>query len=305
MIVEQDGIYKKVSSRIDSDWYPYHTDEWFTHDDVVRFFEWRDQDTKKAVSKKLYHDTAERKHPLLEKQGKAFRLVDEDAEEIDWQAADPTQTIDIALPFGLHDLVKFFPKTIILVAGEPNAGKTSFLNNVIKMNWHKHIITLYNSESSPEEMKERWDNFGEEIPNPPPFKTKRRYENFADIIDPNGFSVIDYIDADNEYWSIGAEISKIHKRLINGICVCAIQKKETAKNFKGETVTTNSGYGGTPTKKRPALYLLMTSFPNRLIIEKAKTWKDKSVNPNGMAWTYSLIGGAKFINIERDYNSDK
>ena len=295
-------VYKQVSSRIDTDWYPYHREEWFSQDDLCRFFEWREADTRQAVSKKLYHESKVKVPPILEKMGKTYRLIDDDAEEMDWQSADTTNVIDISLPFGLERYVKFFPKTIICVAGEPNAGKTAFLYNVIVKNMGKHVITLYNSETGREQMKERFDNFDIQIPCPAPFKTKERYENFADVIDPDGFSVVDYIDADNEFWSIGAELSRLHKKLRTGVVVCAIQKKPGMKNFRGEIISSDMGYGGAPTLKRPALYVSMTeSSPHRLKIVKGKSWMDKTLNPNGMMWTYKLVGGAKFVNIERFY----
>jgi len=297
--------YKKVSLRIDSEWYPYHREEWFSQFDIYSFFDWKESKTRSLVSRKLYHDSEERKPPLLEKKNKVYRLIDDDAEEIDWQSADSNKVIDLGLPFDLHKYVKFFPKTIICVAGEPNSGKTAFLYNVILMNMHTHKITLYNSETSPEQMKERMENFDIEIPSPAPFITKERYENFADVINPDGFSVIDYIDADSDFWSIGAEISRIYKKLQTGIVVCAIQKRENITNFKGQTIRNSSGYGGTTTKKRPSLYVTMTnSIPHKLRIEKAKSWKDSSINPNGMEWTYKLVGGAKFVCVERDYEDE-
>lgn len=299
-----EDTYAKVSSRIDTDWYPYHKEEWFTQRDICDFFEWKESETKKAVSKKLYHESKEKEPPILEKNNKAYRLIDDEAEVMDWQGADSSKTFDIWLPFGLQKYVKIFPKSIICVAGEPNAGKTAFLYNVVLGNMHKHPITLYNSETSKEQMKDRLGRFDIDIPNPAPFVTKERYENFADCINPDGFSVIDYIDADNEYWTISQEISRLHKKLNNGIVVCAIQKKEAVKTFKGR-VETDSGYGGTPTKKKTDLYILMTnSNPHMLKIVKGKSWVDENVNPNGMTWTYKLVGGAKFF-IERFYDNEE
>ena len=167
-----------------------------------------------------------------------------------------------------------------------------------------HETTLYNSEGGKEQIKNRMIEFDVDIPSPPPLRTRERYEHFSDIIHPDKFSVIDYIDADNEYWTVAQEISSIYRKLKSGIVVCAIQKREATRNFKGQKVETSSGYGGTPTKKKTDLYVTMSNFPHRLKIEKGKAWVDKGVNPNGMQWTYKLIGGAKFVNIERDYENE-
>ena len=296
-------IYAEVSSRIETDWYPYHRDEWFTQRDICEWFDWREPKTKEAVSKKLYYEYT-KDIPILEKQNKAFRLIDDDAPEIDWQSADERNIFDIVLPFGLQNYVKLFPKSVICVAGEPNAGKTAFLYNTILMNMRKHAITLYNSEMGREQMKERFTNFEIDIPEPAPFVVKERYDNFADIVHPDKFTVIDYIDADNEYWTVSQEISRIHKKLKSGLVVCAIQKREAQKNLKGQRIETDSGYGGTPTKKKTDLYVTM-SFPGRLKIVKGKSWVDKEVNPNGMRWTYKLVGGAKFVQVERDFDNEE
>jgi len=298
------ATYADVSSRIETDWYPYHEGEYFTHTDICQYFEWREPETKKLVSKKLYHDYKTKDPARLEKNGKTYRIIDDDAPEIDWQAADENKTIDIVLPFDLHKYVKFFPKCVICVAGEPNAGKTAFLYNVVLDNMYKHEITLYNSEGGKEQIKSRMSKFDIDIPNPPPFKTKERYEHFADKIHPDKFSVIDYIDADNEYWTVAQEISSMYRKLKSGIVVCAIQKREAMKNFKGQRVETSYGYGGTPTKKKTDLYVTMSNFPHRLRIEKGKAWMDETINPNGMQWTYKLVNGATFVSVERDYENE-
>lgn len=285
--------YAKVSARIDSDWYPYHRDEWFTLQDICSYFCWNEQNTRKQVTRKLYHDYAERKQPLLDKLNKAYRIIDDIAEDIDWQNADTSHPIDIVLPFNLHKYVKLFPKSIICVAGEPNSGKSAFLLNTLLMNINKDWV-FYNSETSREQLKERFGNFDIDIPNPAPFKVKERYENFADVINPSGYTIIDYIDADSDFFTIGAEISRIHKKLTTGICVCAIQKKPGVKNFKGQMIDSGIGYGGALTMKRPDLYITMTT-QNILTIKKGKSWINPKVNPNGMMWKYSLVNGAKFL----------
>ena len=286
--------YAKVSNKIDNEWYPYHRDEWFTLQDICSYFVWKEQNTRKQVTRKLYHDYTERKQPLLDKLGKAYRLIDDIAENIDWQNADTSKTIDLLLPCNLHKFVKLFPKSIICIAGEPNAGKTAFLFNVLLMNMNKEWV-FYNSETSREQLKERFSNFDEyEIPSPAPFKVKERYENFADVINPSGYTIIDYIDADNEFWTIGAEISRIHKKLTTGVCVCAIQKRPGFRNTKGQIFDSGMGYGGALTMKRPDLYITMTT-QNILTIKKGKSWQNPKVNPNGMMWKYSLMKGAKFI----------
>jgi len=285
-------IYKRVSSRLEIDWYPYHKEILFTQNDVCVHFQWFDPELRQAVSKKLYHDYKERKPPILELNGRGYRVLDTEVEEMDWQHADKTATVDLLLPFDLQQYVKFFPKSVIVIAGVSNAGKTAFLYNFILMNMHKHIITLYNSETSPEQMNDRLSGFDMEIPNPAPFRTIDRYDNFADVIDPDGISVVDYVDNDVEVYNNGLEISRMFHKLRRGVVFAALQKKKLEE----------LGYGGNPTLKRAALYLSMN--PNKLKIVKGKSWKDPTVNPNGMMWNFKLINGARFCQIERDYENE-
>ena len=72
-------IYAQVSSRIDTDWYPYHKEEWFTQRDICDFFEWKESETKKSVSKKLYHESKEKQPPFLRKENKAYYIIDDEA----------------------------------------------------------------------------------------------------------------------------------------------------------------------------------------------------------------------------------
>ncbi len=291
-------VYAKVSARIDNDWYPFHRGEWFSQEDIWKFFNWKEPETRKAVSRKLYNETKELKVPILEKLDRKYRLIDVDLEEMDWQSADEKCTIDLVFPFDLQKYVKIFPKGIVVISGTSNAGKTAFLYNFILDNMGKHIITLYNSETSKEQMKERMLNFHREIPAPAPFKTVERYDNFADVIHPDQISVIDYIDHDIEVYLNGAEITRIFRKLNKGVAVVALQKKPNPKDFKGREIRIDIGYGGTPTVKRASLYIAMDS--NRLRIVKGKSWVNSEVNPSGLAWKFKLVEGAHFVNIEED-----
>ncbi len=98
------------------------------------------------------------KEGLVErKEGKngVFRRYQTELKEIDWQKADASATIDLKFPFDIQNYVKIFPKSIIVIAGESNSGKTAFLYNFIMSNYENHTIDLYNSETSAEQMKER------------------------------------------------------------------------------------------------------------------------------------------------------
>jgi len=227
---------------------------------------------------------------LLERKGGrhgSYRQVDGEAHEIDWQAANPNAVLDLEFAFNIHHHVKLFPKSVIMIAGETNSGKTAFMYDFIIRNMHKEMpINLFNSETSGEQMRERFNNFGIEIPNPAPFKTYERYDNFADVIHPDKISVIDYLDLNSEVYMIGEEIERIRRKLKKGVAVIAIQKKSKQE----------LGQGGVFSIKASALYLSMTTG-GILTLVKGKSWLDPKDNPNGKSWKFKLVGGAKFVNI--------
>lgn len=286
-------VYKLASARIEADWYPYHQFEWFTQDDICRHFDWREPPSRQAVSKKLYYDSSVRTVPVLDKKNKAYRIIDRDVSEMDWQHADPENVVKLKFPFGIEQLAKIFPKSIVVVAGSKNAGKTGFLYRTIVMNMDKFNIDLYNSETGTEQMKERLNGFDIEIPDPAPFRTYERYDNFADVIDPTHISVIDYLDLDSEVYMVGAEINKIWQKLTTGVAIIGLQKPPGR----------DLAYGGAYSAKRAVLYIVLDN--NKLKLKYIKNPAQKGVNPNNMQWSYVWNDtGTNFLNIQRSYESE-
>lgn len=232
--------------------------------------------------------------------GGNYRKLDNEAPIIDWQQADPTKLVPLLFPFGEHELVKIYPKSIIIVAGSKNAGKTAYMYNFIKMNMDKFIIDLYNNETSPEQMKERFAPL--DIPNPAPFNTYSRYDNFADVIHPDHVSVIDYLDLNSEVYLVGSEIDAIFRK-VNNVAVIGLQKPPPSVTFiKGvrKVIDRDLAYGGGFTAKRSVLYISMGEGKLKLVY--VKTPKSPKVNPNNMTFTYRIADdGIHFTDIERYY----
>jgi hypothetical protein len=93
-----------------------------------------------------------------EKRG-CYRLVEKDVEELQWWTSDTSKTLDLHLPLDLHKVVKFYPKSVIVVAGTTDAGKTALLLNVALMNLHNFKINYFSSEMPNEKLKDRLENF--------------------------------------------------------------------------------------------------------------------------------------------------
>jgi len=175
-----------------------------------------------------------------------------------------------------------YPKNIAVIAGSPNAGKTAFLLNTIKLNMAKHIIHYYSSEMGAEELKLRLSKFDDGAKWV--FDARERSTNFADVIYPDDINIIDYIEiVSGEFYMIGQELRTIFDKLRKGIAIIALQKKKGAE----------LGRGAEFSLEKPRLYLSMDSGLLKII--KAKNWAVEGNNPNGVEFKFSLVNGAKFV----------
>ena len=229
-----------------------------------------------------------------------YRRLDIELKEFDWQHANIDNVVSLRFPFELEKYVKIYPKSIICLAGGKNEGKTAWLYDfTLKNMFHPLGVDLYNSETGREQMKERMQNFKVNIPNPAPFRTFERYDNFADVIDKDRISVIDYLDLNSEVYLIGDEIDKIFRKLDRGIAVIGLQKPPpTTVYVKGvkKLVYRDLAYGSGFTAKRAALYISMDNNVLKLVV--AKTPLNPKVNPTNMMWVFWLKNGAEFIDIQ-------
>ncbi|MCK9276319.1 MAG: bifunctional DNA primase/polymerase [Syntrophales bacterium] len=219
----------------------------------------------------------------IEKHGSrngVYRTVDTQCEDIDFRSVIETP-LDIKWPFRIEELVQIMPGNIVIVADEPNAGKTAFLLNLVKENMSRHEIYYFSSEMGAMEMKKRLSKF--EMPLEQwRFHPKERTSNFADVIKPNAINVIDFLEVYDEFYKIGGLIKEIYDKLNNGIAVIAIQKNKGA----------DYGLGGGRGLEKARLYLTME--PGKARIVKAKNWKTFE-NPNGMIIDFKLAQGCKFF----------
>jgi len=234
-----------------------------------------------------------------------FRRIDNEKKPIDWQSADISKTLPIVLPFGIHEVCRIYPKSIIIVAGSKNEGKTAFLLKCVQLNMSKFIVDLYNSETGPEQLKERLTPLN--IPEPSPFNAYERYDNFADVVDAgqDHLSVIDYLDFNSEVYLVGAEIDAIFRK-INGAAIIGLQKPPPSvihtKSGQKKVIDRDLAYGGGFTAKRSVLYISLSSRRCKLVY--VKTPANPKVHPNNMTWTYSFDDNGYFTNIQRYYGDD-
>uniref|UniRef100_A0A6M3LDG1 Putative ATPase domain containing protein n=1 Tax=viral metagenome TaxID=1070528 RepID=A0A6M3LDG1_9ZZZZ len=233
-----------------------------------------------------------------------YRVVDNSAPKIDWQSANSENIVPIKWPFGIEKYASIYPKNVVIIAGAKQEGKTTFLYNFIKMNMHNFKVDLFNSETGAEQMKDRFTDLG--IPMDANFDVYERYDNFADVIQPNRISVIDYLDFNSEFYLAGAEIDAIFRKLTTGIAVIGMQiPPPTVTFFKGvkKVVDRDYAYGGGSTAKRAFIYISMSS--RRLKIKHAKKPAQKNMNPENITWSYQYDSNGQFANIERYYGEQQ
>lgn len=301
----EEWIYKRVSADVD-EWLTFHKDEWFSPDDLIRYFEWnRNSTAKHQLHVKLYYETTVRKTPTLEKQGRRYRVIDRTISELDWLGADPEDTLTLGWPRGVNDgttfgfdkFVKIYPGSIIVIAGVSNMGKSTWMLNFMVENMDAYKCIYMTSELGREEFAARMTGFDwVELLNgdgKPKFKTLTRYDNYHDIIEPDAINIIDYLRVDGEFWQVGKFIDQIKQKLNRGLAVIAIQKNPP-KQYGKVKEDNLLGLGGKFSQELSRLYLSIDF--EKLTVVKAKSWH--SVNPNGKRYRFKIIGrGAKFNEI--------
>lgn len=222
------------------------------------------------------------KEGVIEKHGErrgCFRIVDNQCEEIDFLNTTG-DALDIRYPFQIERLVKTQPKNIIVVAGEPNAGKTAFELNFAEMNMGKHEVLYFSSEMGALELKDRLSKFDRPLTSWR-VKFKERASNFADVIKPDAINIIDFLEVHDEFYKIGGLIKDIYDKLNTGLAVIAIQKNRG----------TEFGLGGMRSLEKARLYLAIE--PGKIKIVKGKNWASQ-LNPNGFEHLFKLVQGCHF-----------
>ena len=220
-----------------------------------------------------------------------WRPTDTQIEEICWWDGDGTIGDNINLPLNINKYCYIPLPSLIIIAAPYNVGKTALCINIVNDNIEKWAdkLDFYVSEGA-EMMRAKFDIINEDMPKPPPFKTYRRTQNFADIIKPDNLSVIDYlrVDMDKSY-TVGQRLFEIFSKLDKGIAVVAMQKPPGDRKL---------AFGGASTAFEPSLYIWMDK--NTLGFEKIKVPKITAVDPYQVKIKYSIYKGAKFYNVKEE-----
>ena len=263
------------------------TPGYFSITDIYRDLDLLTSDCKKNVPIVLHRLS---KEGVIARHGNRrgmYRRVEQEAEHIDWRKA-PTAEYNMKLPFQLERMVKIFPKNIILIAGDPNSGKTALMLNIVRDNMKDLPVWYFSSEMGGVEMRERLAMFDDLPPDAWTFKAVERSHGFADVIRPDALNIIDYLEVHKDFWEVGGWIRDIHDRLKKGVAVIALQKKRNVE----------LGRGAEMSLEKPRLYLSVSAKPpvgNTLTVVKAKNFRDKTDNPNGKKLDFKIVNGCRLI----------
>jgi len=142
-------------------------------------------------------------------------------------------------------------------------------------------ITYLNSES-PDELRRRVQCFPDCKNVFNNMAVYERMDNFADMIDPDGLNIIDYMEINDEFYKVGQLIADVYRKLNKGVAFIAIQKTHGAEY----------GRGGAFTAEKARLYLNLEEnkpFGGICKVTKAKSFIN--TNPNGLEIDYRLYDG--------------
>ena len=218
--------------------------------------------------------------PMRDRSG-MYRYVNGKMEEIDYINVDTTP-FPIKFPLGVHEFVETYKKSLVVLAGEPNAGKTGFMLNLAYLN-REMSPDYFSSEMGGPELHIRLKKFNH------PFDEWRKVRfisqsvDFKRTINPNGLNIIDYLEVSKDFYEVGGMLTEIFNKLDNGVAVVAIQKPPGR----------DTGIGGARTLDKARLYMSIDS--GMLKIVKGKLWRQEAINPNGLFCNFKLVAGAKFI----------
>jgi hypothetical protein len=296
-LIEQSSSEKSIAERVRE--FVFGTEEDFNRTFLVKELGlWDNLGHREAAYKAL---TRLKDEEIITPSGQRgwYRKVRGQVEKIDYMSVNPDSYLKIDWPFRFNLLFKMFPKSLAVIAGATNAGKSSFLIEFCRLNMYKKNfkIRYISSETDKYELREKFDYYATDTGEL--FVPLRdweehidiiyRTENFIDVIKPNWINIIDHYKAEGEFYDIGKELQKIHEKLKNGIAILALQKNPH----------TQVGYGGHQTEHLARFVLNID--PNKLTIRKAKNMMpgiDRGAD--GTQVKFKLVRGYKWLPQETE-----
>lgn len=216
------------------------------------------------------------------KKNGVFRKINKDTEIIEWQNAEVCP-VPLSLPMGLGGRAVIEKGSVIVIAGVSNAGKSGFLLETASDNVDILNESYFASEWSPSGLRQRLETFGADMSVWPKVRFIKRTKDFADVIDPDGLNIIDFLETHEDFACVSGKIQEMHDRLNDGIAIVALQKAPNAQFGKG-------GHG---TMEKAQLYL--TIDDGIMTVEKLKQPPRGEKNITGLSVNYRYGEGGRLL----------
>ena len=229
------------------------------------------------------------KEGLIERAGSkagSYRIVDREITRIDLKAPKDVH-LDLKWPLEVEDLAYINPKSIVVIAGETDAGKSAFCIDFTGRNKEKYKIHFMTTEMAGE-MPQRLSLYGKPMEFWEGVDFIDRETEFEDIVSqyPDDCHVIDYLSAPiDKIWSIKEPIDKIFFKLRKGIALVSLQMG------RGQSLPYGKSWG--IERSRLAITLKRVDNTNVAEIIKAKNWVNPKVRPTGLKAQYWCVDGCK------------
>lgn len=262
----------------------------FTAQDIDREFGLTTRADKKRRSDALIKIKTEDLIKRDKRRAGVWHIVNSEIDFIDLEAA-PEDNFSVFLPLGLSDLVSIPPKSIMVLAGSPNSGKTCLALNLLRVNMGEQPLLYLMSEMGGTEYRQRVQAFGDDLGmwnrEVKAASLSSGFEGAIKHHNPDGLTVVDFLEeVDGEYFRIASDLRAIYDALGSGVALVLLQKNAGSLY----------GRGGQATTEKARVYLTLDTLLHRprftiasLRIGKAKAYPGE--NPNGKERHFRIIRG--------------
>jgi hypothetical protein len=288
----------------------FSSDMIMTHFDKLGVFVTLEQRKNLATNvNQILSRLAKKKEIKKVRQGVYRRPTSEsDAPRIDFLNAS-TDPFEVRWPLTLEKIVRLYPKNLVVVGGSPNSGKTAFLLNFARLNMDSHTIRYLSSEMGPEELRVRLEGFQRQFgislqtwANRVDFREcscdcldKRSMEILLDLIEPDGITIIDYLEIHRDFHVIAEPLRKMFDRLNQGVVLIGLQKDPEAPFPRGKS------FGLEKPRLAVSLDYDKSSRMHHLSIIKAKARVRGDIKPEDVDFWFDIEEGAKLLLKEKKY----
>lgn len=309
--------FSEATTLLEEQWIPYIGNKWFETKEIYAEHNINAAESKLNIRKALYEYT---KKGRLEydKNRARHRVVNRELDVLQWDTADPNDILDISWPYGIQDQTDFgfddnltlYPKSVVVIAGVSNMGKSTFMLNLTVMNMDNWNVRYMTNEMNAEEFADRMKPFEAfydltDDEGRPRFEAIERFEDYQDIILPDGLNIVDYLDPGENPYMVGQMIDSMRRRLNRGVVFIALQKKLTTVTMKDGTkkdIISDYGTGGQYSEHRARIVLHIER--DHLYVKKAK--KCRKWPLTGKRFQYQIIdGGSQFFGIHEMVKEDE